>query len=80
MAAANSVGRKSPLSEVGNLKKSREGSDAERREEKNLDFNDYSDNSSLAICSQIFFKDSTKHNFSLPDHGRRAFLTGSYVL
>ena len=75
MAVANSVGRKSPLSEVGNSKKSRKGSDAERHEEKNLDFNDYSDNSSLAICSQIFLKDSTNHNFSLPDHGKRAFLT-----
>jgi hypothetical protein len=59
MAVANSVGRKSPVSGVGNLKKSREGGDAERREKKNLDFTDCDDNTSLAICSQIFLKDST---------------------
>jgi len=80
MAVVNSVGRKSPLSEVGNLKKSREGSDAERHEKKNLDSNDYSDSSSLAICSQIFLKDSTNHNFSLPKGRKGALLAGSHVL
>jgi len=74
------VGRKSPVSGVGNLKESREGGDAERREKKNLDFTDCDDNSSLAICSQIFPEHFTDHSFSLPDHGKRAFLTGSYVL
>lgn len=71
MAGANSVGRKFPVSGVGNLRKSRGGEHAERREKKNLDFDftDCDDNTGLAICSQIS-----------PDHRKGALLAGSHVL